>query len=295
MANAAAWIRSHPGLPVLIAALVVGQAWQSISRPYVEQSVPLGQFPVVSASALAGGVMIAIVVIVLRARLGQQMLSAVRGTSLSVPAPESLPARYVLPDPPVRAALAFLALIDVALLLLVQNTIHASVLSLADNYVSRQQATTAYVVLVVILSLVLLFKLYRTGAPVLVLLLWWGLDRVIPTAGFLGARAALAPSGERAPVLAPPPPPRDMSQEPTLLASEADRDTRHDVTVISPLTAHATDLEPTVVASESSGEARQDATIFAPLTTTSLAPRSDKDDLDAPTIVTVPRPDPQKP
>jgi hypothetical protein len=162
---------------VLIAALVVGQILQSVSRPYLERSVPAGQIPIVAATALAGAVALAIVVIVFRVRLGGQILRGVRDRSLRLAGPESLPARYAIADPPGRAVLATLALVDLALLLLIQGTFHTPVLSIADDHVTRQQATVAYVAVVVLVSLLVLLKLYRTGAPVLVLLLWWGLDR----------------------------------------------------------------------------------------------------------------------
>ena len=136
-------------------------------------------------------------------------------------------------------------MIDIGLLLLIQNTIRAPALSIGDDYVTRPQANLIYVVVIVVVALVLLIKLSRTGGPVLVLLLWWGLDRVVPTAGFLGAHPT--PTSVPARALASPPQARDTSQEPTVLASEA----RHDGTIVAPLTtirAATSDLEPTVVA-----------------------------------------------
>jgi hypothetical protein len=268
MANALAWLRRHPGILVLIAALVAGQVLQSVLRSRVEESVPRGQFPVVAASVLAVALVLAIVVIVLRVRLGGQLLGFARTTALSLPAPESLPPRYVLADPPRQVVGGALALIDIGLLLLLQNTLRAPVLSIADDHVTRAQANLAYVLVIVLLALVLLVKLSRTGGPVLVLLLWSGLDRVVPTAGFLGAHPAPAPAAPLPAAVIP--------------------DVRHDGTVVAPLTtirAAATDLEPTVVAPEPQRDTRQDETIVAPLATL-LAQASDLE----PTVVAPTKP-----
>jgi hypothetical protein len=313
MANALAWLRHHPGIMVLIAALVAGQVLQGVLRARVEESVPRGQFPVVAASVLAVALVLAIVAIVLRVRLGGQMLASVRASTLSLPAPESLPPRYVVADPPRQVVGGMLTLVDIGLLLLIQSTLRAPALSIVDDYLTRPRANLAYVVVIVLVALVLLIKLSRTGGPVLVLLLWWGLDRVVPTAGFLGASPTLRP------VPAPAPPARGTSLEPTVLASEP----RHDGTLVAPLTtirAAATDLEPTVVAPETRRDTRHDATIVAPLSTlhartsdleptvvapakpqaedaTVVAPepRKEPESLEGQTIVTGRRPEPDAP
>ncbi len=115
------------GILVLLVALVIGQLVQSLSRPYVEEPVRVGELPVVAVSALAVAALLAIVVVVVRVQLGNQLLSGVRARSLSLPAPESLPARYALADPQRRAVAGTLALVDVALLLLVQSTLRTPV------------------------------------------------------------------------------------------------------------------------------------------------------------------------
>jgi hypothetical protein len=259
MAKAVGWAGRHPGILVLIAALLAGQVAQSVLRPHVEESpVAFGQIPVFAVTALGIALALAVLVLVVRVRLGSQMTGAARNFSL--PRSESLPARYAIADPPRQAVLGALALIDVALVLLVQNTLRAPVLSIADDYVTRAQANVAYVGLVILVSLVVLIRLYRTGAPVLVLLLWCGLDRMVPTAGFLG--------GHPAPAVVP-----------VLVAPQPHRDTRHDETVVAPLT--------TLVAPNHQDEAAIDpeATIVASAT----------DSLDGPTIITSRRTDTERP
>jgi len=96
-----------------------------------------------------------------------------------------------------------LAMLDLALLLLVQSTLRQPAVVIASMYVTRVIADTAFVGLVVLLSLLVLVKLYRAGGPVVALLLWWGLDRVVPTAGFLGAKPIPARLAAAAPVLQP--------------------------------------------------------------------------------------------
>ena len=315
MAKALAWVRHHPGILVLIAALIAGQVLQSALRSRVEESVPRGQLPVVAASVLAVAVGLAILVIVLRVRLGGQLLGGVRSNALSLPAPESLPPRYAVDDPPRQVVGGTLALIDIGLLLLIQNTIRAPLLSIGDDYVTRPQANLAYVAAIVLVALVLLIKLYRTGGPVLVLLLWWALDRVVPTAGFLGARppAPTVPAAS----LAPLPAARDTSLEPTVVEAEFELgehevevlvaplttlrsigdleptvvapDSRHDATIVAPLTTLTTGLEPTLLAA--SAQPDEDATVVAPQAKTEPNPPP-TEVLDGPTIVTGRRPEP---
>jgi hypothetical protein len=247
---------------VLLAALVVGQLVQAVSRPYVEKAVRAGEFPVLAASVLAVALVLAVVVIVVRVRLGNQMVHGARSGELSLPVPESLPARYALADPSRHAVLGLLALVDVALLLLLQSTLRTPALSIADDYVSRPQATTAYVVVLMLVSLVVLVKLWRTGGPVLVLLLWWGLDRLVPTAGFLGARPSTMPPTQ----LPLPAAARDTSDEATQPApASGAHETTYEPTVL------ARPEEPTVLAGASGEPGRQDATIVAPLDPTILA------------------------
>jgi hypothetical protein len=322
MATAVDWIRRHPGILILLVALVIGQLVQIFSRPYVEAPVRAGQFPVVAASVLAVALLLAIVVIVLRVRLGNQMLSGVRASSLSLPAPESLPARYAITDPQRRAVAGTLALIDVALLLLLQSTLRTPVLSIADDYVDRARANAVYVVLIVLVSLILLVKLYRTGGPVLVLMLWWGLDRLVPTAGFLGAHPstpAVAASPSR-PVL--PPARTDTSNEPTertpatrgAVDAEPTEVSAHGgtyeptvrsgdmgryesgATIVAPLAG----LDATVVRTEAPRDPRQDMTIIAPLAPHAAPPAHDAEPQPEPDTrregtVIVPPPDPPTP
>jgi hypothetical protein len=308
MANAVGWIRRHPGILVLLAALLIGQVGQRLAAPYVAESVRAGAFPVVATSVLGVAVLLAVVVIVVRVRLGNQILAGMRARSLSLPAPESLPARYALTDPPRRAVAGTLALVDIVLLLLILSTLRDPALAIAGEYVTPQQAETAFVAALVVLSLVALVKLYRTGGPVLVLLLWWGLDHVVPTAGFLGGRPSLAPAlappgrqelgaarqatgeapTERAPASegdatypATYPPTvvagKDTQNEPTVVAGRqttyeptvvAADAGRHDATIVAPLGG----LEPTI-----QPEAREDMTIIAPLASHAPPPAAEVD------------------
>ncbi|HEY2592404.1 MAG TPA: hypothetical protein VGK33_00735, partial [Chloroflexota bacterium] len=283
MANAVGWIRRHPGILVLLAALLIGQVGQRLAAPYVAEPVRAGEFPVVPASVLAVAMLLAIVAMVARVRLGNQMLASMRARSLSLPAPESLPARYALTDPPRRAVAGTLALVDVVLLLLILSTLRDPVLAIAGDYVTPQQSETVFVAVLVLLSLVALVKLYRTGGPVLLLLLWWGLDRVVPTAGFLGARPSVAPAlagasrqqlpaarqaTSEAPTEHTPASRGEPTYAPTVVAGNdtpyeptvvAERETTYEPTVVA---GRETTFEPTVVAADAG---RHDATIVAPL------------------------------
>src|SRR5579859_968008 len=101
MGSTWAWIKQHPEFLILIAVVIVGQALQKVLQASIEQPYGSDQFPVVPAVVLGVMIVLAIVVVWLRVRLGGQLLSA--GARLSLPAPESLPARYKLADPTPRA------------------------------------------------------------------------------------------------------------------------------------------------------------------------------------------------
>jgi hypothetical protein len=289
MANAAGWIRRHPGMLVLLAALLIGQVGQRLAAPYVAEPVRADELPVVAASVLAVAVLLAIVVVVVRVRLGTQMLAGMRARSLSLPAPESLPARYAVDDPPRQAVAGTMALVDIVLLLLILSTLRGPVLALVGDFLTPEQAEMVFVAVLVLLSLVALVKLYRTGGPVLVLLLWWGLDRVVPTAGFLGARPSVAPALARpgrqqlpaAPtVVASKDTPyaptvvagQPTTYEPTVVAPDAGRP---DATIVAPLGR----LEPTSLP-QAPGDAREDMTIIAPLAPHAPPPKSTSTEVD---------------
>ncbi len=183
----------------LIAALVVGQVLARVEESLIEPRHPFGQFPVVAAAALVVGLVLAGLVVLLRVQLGNELAAAARTRAISLPTPESLPPRYSVTDPSGMLVSAGLAALDLALLLLVQASLRAPIAPLAQDYVEPSTADAAYVLLVLALALVVLVKLYRAAGPVLMLLVWWGLDRVVPTAGFMGARpvAAVRPATTR--------------------------------------------------------------------------------------------------
>lgn len=188
---ATAWIKEHPGFLVLLAALVVGQVLAKLAQPHFSDSPLAGPVPLVPAVTLGVSVVLAIVIVWLRARLGQQLVDSARARDLSLPRPASLPKRYEVLDAPRQVTSAGLGLVDLALLLLIQATFRGAILALADEFlVPRGRAEAVFVAVVVLIAVLLLIRLWQTGGPVLVLLLWWGIDRLVPTAGFLAEQPA---------------------------------------------------------------------------------------------------------
>ena len=297
------WIRQHPEFLVLIAVVVVGQVLEKVLRPAVEEPYGASQFPVVPAVVLGLMLLLAIVAVWLRARCGSQVVAAAKTSGVSLPRPASLPSRYVVADPPRQAIGGGLALLDVALVLLIAATLRAPLLAIARHYVPPTWAEVAFVALVLLAVLFVLAKVYRSGGPVLVLILWWGLDRVVPTAGFL-ATAPVAVATRPRTVVTPPPTPaaeptvaaRQPSQAelaPTVIASQSGEE---EPTVVASQTG---DQEPTVVAAQHDQDTTvvatdhgedSERTLVAPqkrdeeLEPTVVAPAHD--DLDGPTVVT---------
>jgi hypothetical protein len=187
------WIRRHPGLLVLLAAVIVGQVLQRLVQPSLQGSPLVGQVPVVPAGALGAAVVLGLVIVWLRVRLGHQLAAAARERNVSLPESASLPKGYEVRDPPGQIVGGGLGVVDLVLLLVVQSTLRGPTLALSSAYfVPRNWVEVGFVAVVVLIALLMLVKLYRTAGPVLVPVAWWGLDRVVPTAGFLGARPALA-------------------------------------------------------------------------------------------------------
>jgi hypothetical protein len=187
------WIRRHPGLLVLLGALIVGQVLQRLVQPSLQDSPLVGQVPVVPAAALGVALVLGLLIVWLRVRLGHQLTSAARERSVSLPESASLPKGYTVRDAPGKIVGGGLGVVDLVLLLAVQSTLRGPVLALSSAYaVPRTWVEVAFVFVVVLVALLLLVKLYRLAGLVLVPVVWWGLDRVVPTAGFLGSRPALA-------------------------------------------------------------------------------------------------------
>src|SRR5579872_6468160 len=163
------WLRRHPGVLLLIVAVVAGQVLQHVMQASMEDYYPVGELPVLPLVALVVALGLAIVIIWCRVALGHDLLRVVKTSALALPAPESLPKRYVVADPPQQLVNGSLALLDVILLLLVQSTFRGPILAIASGYVTRSTAEIVYVLAVVLLTLLLLAKLFRQGGPVLML------------------------------------------------------------------------------------------------------------------------------
>src|SRR5579864_8979581 len=100
MGTALAWIRQHPGFLGLIAAVLVGQLARDVGQPYGEHPQTIGTLPLVPVVILVAALVLAIVIAVLRVQVGHELLAGARSRTLSLPSPESLPARYAVADPP---------------------------------------------------------------------------------------------------------------------------------------------------------------------------------------------------
>jgi hypothetical protein len=75
-------------------------------------------------------------------------------------------------------------LLDLALLLLIQATLRAPLVGLLSGQVDNALVDGVYVVVVVVLALVILIRLYRSGHPLVEQLTWLALNQIVPTAGF---------------------------------------------------------------------------------------------------------------
>jgi len=215
---------------------------QKLAQPLVAQPSASNELPLVPIVVLALAVLLGAVAVWYRVRLGIQLDRAAGERAPSLIMPESLPSRYAVADPAGGVVAGLLGLIDLALLLLLQNTVRGPLLALAEHYnvVPRTLAEAAFVSLIVVIALVLLVKTWRASGPVLVLVMWWGMDRVVPTAGFVGARPALATAApSRASEATVTAPQTTTDDEATLLAQPTVMSLRRanqdeDATLLSP-------------------------------------------------------------
>jgi hypothetical protein len=123
-------------------------------------------------------------------------------------------------------------LLDLALLLLIQVTLRAPLVGLLSGQVDNALVDGVYVVVVVVLALVILIRLYRSGHPLAEQLTWLALSQIVPTAGFAAtsvsttfttrlatvtSRPATGPASS-APSAGPPTPISAAAEAPTLTA-----------------------------------------------------------------------------
>lgn len=81
-------------------------------------------------------------------------------------------------------------LLDLVVLLIIQAMLRPPMIGVGKNLLPEAWIDGAYVVLVVLIALFILFSLRRASRPLIERLLWLGLNRVIPTAGFQTSSAA---------------------------------------------------------------------------------------------------------
>jgi hypothetical protein len=109
-------------------------------------------------------------------------------------------------------------LLDLVLLLLIQATLRPPLVGLLSGTGTPALVDGAYVVVVVALALVILFRLYRSVHPLAEQLTWLALNQIVPTAGFAASSVSatfatrLATATSRpATVTAPTPPPAEVA------------------------------------------------------------------------------------
>jgi hypothetical protein len=165
-----------------------------------------------AVAMVALGLVLAAVLVWARVAVGRDLLAW--GTSHLPHAPsEAVPSRYAVRDAPRLLAFTLLAVLDIGVLLLVQSQLRQPALVAGSELAPRALVDGAFVGVVALLALALLAKAYSTLRPLTLYASWTTLDRLVPTAGFLPARAAPA-AIEPKPRTALPEPERVEAPEP---------------------------------------------------------------------------------
>lgn len=194
----AAWVRRHPTVLVLIGAVVIGLLLSPVFRAIEDEAplVVLGSDRVSSAYLVWLVLAIPLCVVVLWARLslGRRLTAAV----VRVLGDEEQPIRRAGAAAPVDSPTLGAAIVrgslDLTLLLLVQSILRRPLVEVAGAFAPKEWVDGAFVVLVVLVALLILFGLRRSGGPLTTYLVQEGLDRLVPTAGYVGQATSSGPS-----------------------------------------------------------------------------------------------------
>ena len=230
------WIRRHPGILPLILATALGliavpPLFAALERRDVLVTLAGERVSLVSLARLGLILVLGVVILWARSSIGRDLAEGVRrllSDAQASAAPSRPDARTALDTPSLGVAIVR-GLFDLVLLLILQSMLRPPLVAVVAAYAPTAWVDGGFVGVVVLVVLLMLLGLHRASRPLTEHLVWVGLDRLVPTAGY-------APSGlpaiaqQRRPTPAPPPSrpaapepaePTQVSGAPPTLAAEA--------------------------------------------------------------------------
>jgi hypothetical protein len=181
-------ISQHPGVVLLGVAVLLGLlALPALMSTLQEHDTLInGRLSLIDSIWLVIALALSIVCLIARASLRHDLGEGTRQLIASTTA-GSLPAQRGKAgsvDTPALGAAIVRGVLDLAFLLIIQGIVRMPLVQVISAYEPKATVDGAFVVVVVLIALLMLFGLYRTSQPLTEYLVTVGLDRIVPTAGF---------------------------------------------------------------------------------------------------------------
>lgn len=188
-ASVARLIRGHPGVALLVLAVLVGLFGLPAAAELVkDHDVRLnGQVSLVHLVWLVLALGLAIVLLASRGSLLGDLSEGMRRLLAGAEPSPTTATHGAGPDVPAHGVAIVRGIFDLVLLLVIQGIVRVPLVAVASGYAPKPTVDGGFVVVVFLIALLMLVGLYRLSQPLTVHLVSSGLDRLIPTAGFAAA------------------------------------------------------------------------------------------------------------
>jgi hypothetical protein len=260
-------IGRYPGVIPLVVAVILGLVvFPAIANGLKDHDVQINsRISLINLVWLGIAVVLSIVCLVARSSLRRELGEGLRKLIVGTQSTEtpSRPGGSSTPDLPGLGVGIVRGLFDLLLLLIVQGIVRAPLVGVVDAYQPKAIVDGVFVALVVLISLIMLFGLYRKSCPLTEHLVAVGLDRVVPTAGFAAGNLPDTPAPRTITRTSVPSSASRASSESTVASGV--RMPSSDAPTIAAAATIAAPAEATVVDPRSMVAASSEATIAAPL------------------------------
>jgi len=194
--------RRHPAALALggfaLLALLLNPLFSALPRGGTI-SIGSAQVPTVALVWLVAALAVSVALVRVRVRVERQLIAGTDALLERTRPPDvsTAPARIREVDIPALGSSMVSGLLSLLTFLIVQSALRRPVVAVVSAWAPVAWVDDAFVVLVVLVSVLMLVSLHRLGSPVILQLAWSGLDAVAPTAGFDSRQAAASAQPRR--------------------------------------------------------------------------------------------------
>jgi len=202
-----AWIGQHPGIILLAVATLVGLVvLPAVAGAVHDHDVLInGQISAIDLVWLVVALVLCVVCLVARASLSRELGDGLRQLIAGGQKADGAARRGRNDaDVPALGATIVRGIFDLIVLLIIQGMVRTPLVGVIGAYEPKAMVDGAFVVVVVVIALLIMFALHRTSQPLTEHLVSVGLDRLVPTAGFAAAILPDAPTTRTGPRTASP-------------------------------------------------------------------------------------------